>query len=328
VGKETVARSWLPFQWTSLLIASIVVLSGVGAFAAVRAWYAPPAVALARPATLTVETQPAGVDLLIDEQPRGKTPLTIFIDPGAHALAVRAGGVERTVQLALTPGAHLAQSFDLTSAPASAPGRLSVLTDPPGARVSIDGRPRGVSPLVVEDLVAAEHMVSVTSGTASAQRAVTLSDGVAKELMFSLPRSAASLAGWMALASPFPVDVIEGGEMIGASGAKIMLAAGKHELVLRNQAFGYEERRTMNIVAGAVASVTVIPPKGRLNVNAQPWADVLIDGAAVGQTPLANIEVAAGPHEITFRHPELGERTEHIVITATRVNRTSVDLGK
>jgi hypothetical protein len=317
-----------------LLIASIVVLSGAGAFAAVRAWFAPPAVTLAAPATLTVDTQPAGVDLLIDEQPRGKTPLTISIDAGAHALAVRAGGVERTVQLALTPGAHLAQHFDLTSdltsgGPASAPGRLSVLTDPPGARVSIDGRPRGVSPLVVEDLIAAEHMVSVTSGTASAQRTVTLSNGVAKELMFSLPRSAAPLAGWIAVTSPFPVDVIEGNEMIGASGAaKIMLAAGKHVLVLRSQAIGYQEGRTINIVAGAVASVTVIPPKGRLNVNARPWADVLIDGAAVGQTPLANIEVAAGPHEITFRHPELGERTERIVITAAGVNRTAVDLDK
>ncbi len=325
-------RSWVPLQWTSLLIASIVVLSGAGAFAAVRAWFAP-ALTLAAPATLTVDTQPAGVDLLIDEQPRGKTPLTISIDAGAHALAVRAGGVERTVQLALTPGAHLAQYFDLTSdltagGPASAPGRLSVLTDPPGARVSIDGRPRGVSPLVVEDLIAAEHMVSVTSGTASAQRTVTLSNGVAKELMFSLPRSAAPLAGWIAVTSPFPVDVIEGNEMIGASGAKIMLAAGKHVLVLRRQDVGYEEGRTIDIVAGLVASVTVIPPKGRLNVNARPWADVLIDGAAVGQTPLANIEVAAGPHEITFRHPELGERTERIVITATGMNRMAVDLGK
>ena len=100
-----------------------------------------------------------------------------------------------------------------------------------------------------------------------------------------------------------------------------MLAAGKHALVLRNQTFGYEEGRTIDIVPGAVASVTVIPPMGRLNVNARPWADVLIDGAAAGQTPLANIEVPAGPHEITFRHPQLGERTERIVITATGVNR-------
>jgi len=275
VGKENVDRSWVPFQWTSLLIASIVVLSGAGAFAAVRVWFAP-AAAMPAAATLTVDTQPAGADLQIDQPPR-----------------------------------------------------LSIFTDPSGALVSIDGQPRGVSPLFVEDLTPAEHIVSVTSGTASARRAVTVTAGVTKELMFSLPRSTAPLAGWMAVASPFPVEVIESDEMVGTSGAaKIMLAAGKHALVLRNQTFGYEEARTIDIVPGAVASVTVIPPMGRLNVNARPWADVLIDGVVAGQTPLANIEIAAGPHEITFRHPQLGERTERIVITATGVNRSAVDLGR
>ena len=147
--------------------------------------------------------------------------------------------------------------------------------------------------------------------------------------MFSLPRSAAPLGAWITVASPFPVDVIENDETVGTSGAtRIMLAAGKHRLVLRNQTFGYEEGRVIDIVPGAVASVTVIPPMGRLNVNARPWADVLIDGTAVGQTPLANIEIAAGRHEITFRHPELGERTEHIVISATGITRTAVDLSK
>ena len=29
--------------------------------------------------------------------------------------------------------------------------------------------------------------------------------------------------------------------------------------------------------------MTVIPPKGRLNVNARPWADVLIDGFRLGE---------------------------------------------
>jgi hypothetical protein len=63
-------------------------------------------------------------------------------------------------------------------------------------------------------------------------------------------------------------------------------------------------------------------------VNARPWADVLIDGIAAGQTPLANVALAIGPHQITFRHPELGERTERVVITAKGVNRVAVDLDK
>ena len=318
------------FRWHDLLIASIVVLSGIGAFAAVRARFVPAGAAAVVPATLIVQTQPAGADLVLDRQPRGTTPLTLSIDPGAHALAIRAGGVERSVTVTLAPGARLAQYFDLASSgPADAPGRLSVLTDPPGARVSIDGRPRGVSPLLVDDLAASEHTVVVTSDRGSTQRTVTVANGVAKELMFSLPRSNAPVAGWMVVASPFPVDVVENGEVVGASGAaKIMLAAGRHDVVLRNQAVGYEEPRTIDIAPGAVASVSVAPPKGLLNVNARPWADVFVDGASVGPTPLANIEVAAGPHDVTFRHPQLGERTEHVMIKAAGANRVAVDLTK
>jgi hypothetical protein len=33
-----------------------------------------------------------------------------------------------------------------------------------------------------------------------------------------------------------------------------------------------------------------------LNVNARPWANVWLDGRAVGETPLANLRVPVGEH--------------------------------
>ena len=65
-----------------------------------------------------------------------------------------------------------------------------------------------------------------------------------------------------------------------------------------------------------------------VNADGSSRADVLIDGNASGQTPLANIEITAGPHQITFRHPQFGERTASIVVKATGVNRVAVDLSK
>jgi hypothetical protein len=35
-----------------------------------------------------------------------------------------------------------------------------------------------------------------------------------------------------------------------------------------------------------------------------------------------------GTHEITFRHPQLGERTQTVVVTAKGVNRVAVDLTR
>ena len=322
------ALSWAS-RSAPLLIASIAVVTAVGAYLAVRA-FVPVRASGIVPATLTVDTQPPGAALLIDRQARGTTPVAFAIEPGVHTVAVRAGGVERTVQLTLAAGAQVAQYFDLTvNPPTATPGRLSIVTDPPGVRVIVDGRPRGVSPLMIDDLTAAEHVVSVTSDAGSAQRTIAVTDGVTKEVVFALPRSTSPAAGWVSVTSPFPVELVERDEVVGTSGtAKIMLPAGRHDVVLRNQSVGYEAARTIDVTAGRVASVKVSAPEGRLNVNARPWADVLIDGVPAGQTPMANIALPIGPHQITFRHPQFGERTERVVITATSVNRVSVDLGK
>src|SRR4051812_19982084 len=157
---------------TSVLVALIAVLSGVAAFIGVRTWFISATAAAGVPAMLTVQTQPAGADVVIDNGPRGKTPLTTRLEPGAHTMTIRAGVAERTVQLTVTSGAQLSQYFDLSAG--QGPGRLSIVTDPPGARVSIDGRPRGVSPLLVDDLAPAEHVVAVNSNTGSAQRSIVV----------------------------------------------------------------------------------------------------------------------------------------------------------
>jgi hypothetical protein len=228
--------------------------------------------------------------------------------------------------------AHLSQGVDVPrdiKTPTGA-GRLSIVTDPAGAQVQVDGRPRGVSPVVIDGLAAAEHLITVASDSGVAQRTIAVSNDVMTEVVFSLPRpTAAPVAGWVAVASPFPVEMLEQNEVIGASGAaKIMLAAGKHEVRLRNESFGFEAPRTITVVPGQVTSVAIDPPKGLLNVNARPWADVLIDGVVVGQTPLSGLSVVIGPHQVTFRHPQFGERTERIDVTVRGVNRVAVDLNK
>lgn len=208
-------------------------------------------------------------------------------------------------------------------------GRLSIVTDPAGARVEIDGRPRGISPIVIDGLAPAEYRISVESDSGGAERTIVVSHGVMTEVVFSLPKPTAPVAGWLAIKSPFPVEMLEHDEVVGASGtAKIMLAAGTHQVVLRNETFGFEATRTVAVAPGRVTAVDIAPPKALVNVNARPWADVLIDGAAVGQTPLSGISLTVGPHQVVFRHPQLGERSERIVVTARGVNRVALDFNK
>ena len=41
-----------------------------------------------------------------------------------------------------------------------------------------------------------------------------------------------------------------------------------------------------------------------LNVNATPWATIEIDGETVGETPLGELPIAAGSHELRATLPD------------------------
>jgi hypothetical protein len=123
--------------------------------------------------------------------------------------------------------------------------------------------------------------------------------------------------------------VIERDEVVGTNGAKrIMLPSGRHDVDLVNQALDYRERRTIQVAPGKVTLLRIDAPKGVLSANARPWADVSIDGTDVGQTPIANLAVPIGTHQVIFRHPQFGERRQTIVVTSKGPNRIAMDLSK
>jgi len=48
----------------------------------------------------------------------------------------------------------------------------------------------------------------------------------------------------------------------------------------------------------------------------------------VGDTPIGNLAVAIGNHDVVFRHPELGEQRHTATVTLATAARLSVDLRK
>lgn len=314
-----------------MVFGAIVALGGLGALGAYRLHLITFPGLAPKDGKLTIETQPAGAEVLVDGQLRGTTPMTLALMPGSHTMTVRSDVDERVVPLSVAAGAQLSQYFELR-APEPAPtvvGRMSILTDPAGARVSVDGKAVGSSPITALELTAAAHKVSVTSETGSAERTVTVEAGTTTSVVFSLPRVVAPLGGWLSVSAPFDVQIIESGDVIGSGGAaKIMLAGGQHDILLVNRTLDYQEPRRIEITPGKVTPIRVDPPKVMLSANARPWADVIVDGTSVGQTPIANLAVSIGTHQIVFRHPQLGERRENVVVSAKGPNRVAVDLTR
>jgi hypothetical protein len=123
--------------------------------------------------------------------------------------------------------------------------------------------------------------------------------------------------------------VLERNEVVGTSATtKFMLASGRHDVVLSNDALGYRETRRLDVVPGKTTVIRVEVPKTTLSLNALPWAEVTVDGASLGQTPIANTAVTVGRHTVVYRHPDFGERTQTITATRQGPNRFAVDLRK
>jgi hypothetical protein len=324
-------RTWRTPTWlVTAAAAGIIALAGGLLFSPIRARLMP-VHAEPRAGKVTIETRPGGAEVSVDGQRRGDTPLTLSLSPGPHTITLRRGTEERAVPLTLASGAEVTEYLEFAPSVAAAVqgGRISVITDPPGASVKVDGVPRGISPTTVVDLSPANHVVMVTNATGSAQRTLPVESGGTTSVVFSLPKLSAPLGGWLTVAAPFELQVVEHDKLVGTSGTeRIMLPAGRHDVELVNQSLEYRVSRAIEVVPGKVATIRIDPPNGMLSANARPWADLWIDGTNVGQTPIANLSVPIGTHQVIFRHPQFGERRQTIVVTTKGPNRIAVDLSK
>ena len=210
------------------------------------------------------------------------------------------------------------------SAPAVATattGVLTVDTQPAGAKVLLDGAPAGQTPLRLAAVAPGRHTVTVITENASMKRTVRVEAG--KTAALDIP----VLSGWVAVHAPIVLDVVEGRRSLGTTEqGRILLAPGRHTLTVSNRDLTYSSVHTVRIGAGEEA-VLNLKPTGRVNLNAQPWAEVWIDGARAGETPLANLQVPLGPRTFVFKHPQFGERKITATVTTTP-SALSVDFTK
>ena len=135
--------------------------------------------------------------------------------------------------------------------------------------------------------------------------------------------------GWASIELPIQVQVFERGRFVGSNDTgRLMLAAGFHELEFVNESLQFHSRQTVYVGSGKVAAIQVPLPSGTMSLNALPWSEVLIDGKPLGATPLGHVQLSIGPHQIIFRHPQLGEQTRTAVVAAGAETRVTVDLRK
>ncbi len=326
--REMPTRSHAPRLWQFAAAAvALIALAGAGV-TATRRYVAPTPVTTE--GTLSMTTNPPGAKLYVDGVERGTTPLTVALKTGAHALELRGDGPPRVMPITMTAGAQVSQYIELPRTAATV-GHLQVRTEPAGAKVSVDGASRGTSPVTVADLAPGEHAVLLESDRGSVRQVVTIEAGVTASLMVPLGATpdSALVSGWIAVSAPADVQVFENKRLLGTSQSdRLMVSTGRHDIEIVNETLGYRVARTVQVTAGKVTPIKIDFPKGTIALNAVPWAEVWVDGEKVGDTPIGNLSLAIGSHEIVFRHPELGEQRHAATVTLNSPARLSVDLRK
>jgi len=244
-------------------------------------------------------------------------------------LELHGAGEPRMIPITVSAGQQIAQYVELGQATATQ-GKLQVRSEPAGAQVIVDGSERGKAPVLVDALTPGEHVVVLQSDAATVKQTVTIEAGQTASLVVPLTATeGAPVSGWVTVKAPVEVQLYENKNLLGTSQSdRVMVSAGRHEFELVNEPLGYRVTRTVQVPPGKVAPITVQWPTGSLAINAMPWADVTVDGNAVGQTPIGTLTLPIGPHEIVFRHPDLGEQRQAVTVSLKTPARVSVDMRK
>jgi hypothetical protein len=243
----------------------------------------------------------------------------------AAAVVVLAGGVAAAT---VDWGSSKAATPVEAAKPAEAPpppvttGSIEVITNNPGAKVLVDGKLRGETPLTIGELNPGRHIVVVRAPNGNVRRTVTVKVGETAKIDLAV------YSGWIVVNAPIELKILENGKAIGTAGeGPIVLPAGHHTIEVANAALEYRSSHEVDIQPGEEQRLT-LNPNGLANLNAVPWAEVWLDGTKIGDTPLGNVAVPLGIREFVFKHPQFGERKVSTTVTGSTPAQISVDFTK
>jgi len=225
-----------------------------------------------------------------------------------------------------TPGASPAPTTAPTTAPKTPPavepaagraaasarkavGSVRITTNPAAARVTVDGKPHGVTPVTVGDLSPGNHDVVLVSSAGTVRRAVTVVANQTVQLDESI------FSGWLAVYAPFEIVIAEANRVLRPDErGQVLLPPGMHDLRVSNRTLGYEATWKVEVKPGATTNLRVTPGPSKLTVTSPEPAEVWVDGTKVGDTPLNAAPVPLGTHEILVKRAGGAERRYTITV--------------
>jgi hypothetical protein len=252
-----------------------------------------------KPGQIIVDADVPDADVLLDNNPVGKTPALIDKVPeGIHMIEVRKDPAvpwKQTVQV--TGGQQVKVTAALKASVGGQGGSIRVLSNVNGAHAFLDGTDMGPVPVDIKDAKPGEHIIDVKApGYQDREEKVTVNAGSAAILKLDLNPTAPKDTGTLKVVSPVPnADVFIDGATVGKVPVEKQVSGGEHFVVV--QLDGYKKfELKVRLEPGQTQTVSAeLKAVGRLRIlSTPPGANVLINGLPQGHTPLELNELEVG----------------------------------
>ena len=263
------------------------------------------------PGLLTIEAVPAGARLTVDGRPLGETPLAdLAVEAGTRQLRFthpRHQALEMTVEVT---GRSERQRIDAELLPNW--GEVRYVTQPPGARILIDGEDTGLTTPATAEILAGEHEVALAlAGHQSHRERILIAPLEQREApLIRLRQSDAQLR---VSTRPGQAGVTIDGQYRGESPVSAALRSGRAYRVQIFKAGYAAHSATLTLKAGETRRVSfdLEPLTGLVSVQAEPpQAVILVDGQAKGRVNQV-LELPTRPHQLEIQADGYaGYRTE------------------
>jgi serine/threonine protein kinase len=262
-----------------------------------------------KPARISIRSSIEGM-ALIDGKEVGKTPLiNLSLEKGDHTAEIRAEGYQPWTRSMTVAGGD---TLDFEASLSLAQGSLAIHSDPPGARVSVDGTGWGTAPVVVTGLAVGVHKaVLEMDGRLSWSQDVSIRPGNGEDISATLLPAAR-----LKIKAPAGAMVKIDGKDAGTGNVEASVAPGtRHVEVSKAGAKTWTGAAEARAGEETELDVALAPAGfGSIKVSAAPWAEIYVNGARSGTTPKTIANIPAGQVTVRLVNPGYKPYSAKIII--------------